>query len=282
MNLIDGNLISKSIFSELKDKVSKLMLDNKKITLVDILVGNDDASKIYIANKKKKFDEVGINFVECDLPDDISESDLIKRIDQLNSDDSVNAIFIELPLPKHINEKNIIDKIKPEKDVDGFGANNLGALLQGKKCFIPCTAHGIWELMKRTDIEIAGKHCVVVGRSNIVGKPVALLMLREDATVTICHSKTKNIKDICKTADILIVAIGKAKSIDDTYVKEGAVVIDVGIHREVVDGVKKVCGDVNFDKVADHTSYITPVPGGVGPMTVNMLIKHCIETVSNE
>lgn len=280
-NIIDGNLISKSLFATLKEKCNVILKSGKKITLVDILVGYDDASKIYVANKKKKFEEIGIEFKECILRQDISEEELIKKIDELNNDTSVNAIFIELPLPKSIDESCIIDKIKPEKDVDGFSVKNLGALLQGKKCFIPCTAEGIVELLKASNIQIESKHCVVIGRSNIVGKPVALLLLQNNATVTICHSKTENIKEICKTADILIVATGKAKSIDDSYVKEGAVVVDVGIHREIVGGVKKVCGDVDFEKVAEHTSYITPVPGGVGPMTVNMLIKHCIETVDN-
>ena len=278
--LIDGNLISKQILDELKAKVQSIKENNKTIKMVDILVGNDEASKIYIESKKKKFLDVGIEFEESILNGDIEENELINKIETLNNDVSVNAIFIELPLPKHINQKNIIDKIKYTKDVDGFSTQNLGALLQGNKCFIPCTAEGIYELIKRSNIVIEGKHVVVIGRSNIVGKPVALLMLNENATVTICHSRTKNIKDICKTADILIVATGKAKMVDDTYIKEGAIVIDAGIHREVVNGEKKVCGDVDFDKVAEHTSYITKVPGGVGPMTVTMLISHCIDTLN--
>ena len=280
--LIDGNLISNSILEELKIKANSLSKDEKNIVLVDILVGDDEASKVYIENKKKKFSNVGLKFVQENLSNDINESELIEKIEKYNNDKDINAIFIELPLPKHINEKNIIDKIIPEKDVDGFSIKCLGSLLQGQKGFYPCTAEGIIELIKRNNIDIEGKNCVVVGRSNIVGKPVALLMLNENATVTICHSRTKDLKTICKTADILIVAIGKPKFIDETYIKEGAVVIDAGIHRINVNGEKTICGDVDFDSVANHTSYITPVPGGVGPMTVTMLIKHCLDTITNE
>ena len=280
--LIDGNSISNSILEELKIKADSLNESGKSIALVDILVGDDEASKVYIENKQKKFNNIGIKFILDNLPNNIKESDLIGKIEKYNNDKDINAIFIELPLPKHINEKNIIDKIIPEKDVDGFSIKSLGSLLQGKKGFYPCTAEGIIELLKRSNIEIKGKNCVVVGRSNIVGKPIALLMLNENATVTICHSKTKDLKSVSKTADILIVAIGKPKFIDETYIKEGAVVIDAGIHRMNVNGEKIICGDVDFDSVASHTSYITPVPGGVGPMTVTMLIKHCIDTITNE
>lgn len=280
--LIDGNSISNSILEELKNKANELNVAGKDIVLVDILVGDDEASKVYIENKKKKFNNVGLKFIQENLSSDIKENELIKIIEKYNNDKDVNAIFIELPLPKHINEKNIIDKINPKKDVDGFSVNSLGALFQGQKGFYPCTAEGILELIKRSNIEIEGKNCVVVGRSNIVGKPIALLMLNENATVTICHSKTKDLKSICKTADILIIAIGKPKFIDETYIKEGAVVIDAGIHRMNLNGEKIICGDVDFDKVAIHTSYITPVPGGVGPMTVTMLIKHCLDTATNE
>lgn len=280
--LIDGNSISNSILDELKNKANELNTSGKNIVLVDILVGDDEASKVYIENKKKKFDNVGLKFIQENLSPDIKENELIEIIEKYNNDKDINAIFIELPLPKHINEKNIIDKIKPKKDVDGFGVNSLGSLFQGQKGFYPCTAEGILELIKRSNIEIEGKNCVVVGRSNIVGKPIALLMLNENATVTICHSKTKDLKTICKTADILIVAIGKPKFIDETYIKEGAVVIDAGIHRMNLNGEKTICGDVDFEKVASHTSYITPVPGGVGPMTVTMLIKHCLDTATDE
>lgn len=280
--IIDGNAISKKILEELKNKANILNVTGKNRVLTDILVGDDEASKIYIENKKKKFHDVGLKFNLVNLPDDIEESELIAIINKYNNDIDTNAIFVELPLPKHINENNIIDKIDPKKDVDGFSSNNLGALLQGNKGFYPCTAEGIIELLKRSNIDITSKHCVVVGRSNIVGKPVALLMLKENATVTICHSKTDDLSTICKTADILIAALGKSKFIDDTYIKPGAVVIDAGIHRILINNQKVVCGDVDFEKVAPLTSYITPVPGGVGPMTVTMLIKHCIDTADNE
>lgn len=280
--IIDGNSISKTILEELKNKANILNVTGKNRVMTDILVGDDEASKIYIENKKKKFHDIGLKFNLVNLPNNIEESELISIINKYNEDIDTNAIFVELPLPKHINESNIIDKINPNKDVDGFSSNNLGALFQGAKGFYPCTAEGIIELIKRSDIEISGKHCVIVGRSNIVGKPVALLMLKENATVTICHSKTDDLRSICKTADILIAALGKPKFIDDSYVKPGAVVIDAGMHRVLVNNQKVVCGDVDFDKVAPLTSFITPVPGGVGPMTVTMLIKHCIDTADNE
>lgn len=277
--ILDGNQISKSILDELKNKCSEYIKVNKKICMVDIMVGDDEASKVYIENKKKKFDYVGIEFQQLVFNSDISESELISKIEELNNDNTVNAIFIEMPLPKGINEKHIIDKIAPNKDVDGFGVKSLGALLQGNSGFFPCTAEGIVELLKKSNIELSGKNCVVLGRSNVVGKPVSILLLNENATVTICHSKTKNLKEVCNMADILVVALGKARFIDDTYVKNDAIVIDVGIHRFFENDKKIVCGDVDFDKVAPKTSFITPVPGGVGPMTVAMLIKHCVETI---
>ena len=280
--VIEGNSISKTILEELKNKANILNVTGKNRVLTDILVGDDEASKIYIENKKKKFHDIGLKFNLVNLPSNIEESELISIINKYNNDIDTNAIFVELPLPKHINESNIIDKIASYKDVDGFSSNNLGALFQGNKGFYPCTAEGIIELLRRSNIDISGKHCVVVGRSNIVGKPVALLMLKENATVTICHSKTSDLRSICKTADILIAAIGKPKFIDDSYIKPGAVVIDAGMHRILINNQKLICGDVDFEKVAPLTSYITPVPGGVGPMTVTMLIKHCIDTADNE
>ena len=205
-----------------------------------------------------------------------------ERINDLNNDKKINGIFIEMPLPPHIDSNNVIDKISYKKDVDGFGTISLGALFSDKKGFYPCTAEGIVELLKKSNIRIAGKHCVVLGRSNIVGKPVAMLLLKENATVTICHSKTNNLEEICRTADILIAAVGKAKFIDEKYVKDGAVVIDAGINKIFENGKSIVCGDVDFEKVANYTSYITPVPGGVGPMTTTILIKHCVETLDYE
>lgn len=281
-SIIDGNSISKNILEELKNKAKSLNATGKNIVMTDIFVGDDEASKIYIENKKKKFNDIGITLNLVNLSKEIAESELVSVIDQYNNDIDTNAIFVELPLPKHINEKNIIDKIVPNKDVDGFSSQNLGALFQGNNGFYPCTAEGIVELLKRSNIDISGKHCVVVGRSNIVGKPVALLMLKENATVTICHSKTTELKSICKTADILIAALGKPKFIDDIFIKPGAIVVDAGMHRICINDQKVVCGDVDFDKVAPLTSYITPVPGGVGPMTVTMLIKHCLDTLEHE
>ena len=280
--LLDGNTISKELIESYKKQISLLKDNNKHIVLSDVIVGCDDASKIYIENKKKKFNDLGIIFNEISLSKDITENELLLKIEELNGDNNVNGIFLELPLPNNINESKIVEKINPNKDVDGFNKINLGKLLQGDNGLFPCTALGIIELLKRYNIIIEGKNCVVVGRSNIVGKPVALMMLKENATVTICHSKTTNLKEICNNADILIVATGKAKSIDDSYVKDGAVVVDVGIHKIVNDGKSTICGDVDFDKVAPKTSYITPVPGGVGPMTIAMLIKNSINTLNYE
>ena len=280
--IIDGNAISKEILEELKNKINVLNVTGKNRVLYDIVVGDDPASEIYINNKIKKFHDMSIKFELVKLPAEITEKELLDKIEELNNNKNANAIFVELPLPKQINELNIIDKINPKKDVDGFSKMSLGALFQNSTGFYPCTAEGIAELIDRSNISVEGKNLVVVGRSNIVGKPVALLMLNRNATVTICHSKTNDLREICKNADILIVAIGKPNFIDDTFIKEGAVVIDAGINRIEVDGIKKVCGDVDFDKVASHTSYITPVPGGVGPMTVTMLIKHCVETIDYE
>ena len=280
--IIDGNAISKKILEELRNRINVLNVTGKNRVLYDIVVGDDPASEIYINNKIKKFHDMSIKFELVKLPAEITEKELLDKIEELNNNKNANAIFVELPLPKQINELNIIDKINPKKDVDGFSKMSLGALFQNNKGFYPCTAEGIAELIDRSNISVESKNLVVVGRSNIVGKPVALLMLNRNATVTICHSKTNGLREICKNADILIVAIGKPNFIDDTYIKDGAVVIDAGINRIEVDGVKKVCGDVDVEKVANHTSYITPVPGGVGPMTVTMLIKHCVETIDYE
>lgn len=280
--LIDGNAISKKLLDSLKEKANVLNVTGKNRVLADIQVGLDEASSIYIENKTKKFHDVGLKFKPFKLPENTTENELIDLVEKLNNDKDINGIFIEMPLPKHINANNVVNKISPLKDVEGCNIASIGGLTLGMNCFYPCTAEGIIYLLKENNIEMEGKNCVVIGRSNIVGKPVALLMLKENATVTICHSKTKNIKDICKNADILIVATGKPNSVDDTYVKEGAVVVDVGIHKVSINGELKTCGDVDFDKVSPHTSYITPVPGGVGPMTVSILIKHCLDTVNNE
>lgn len=274
--IIDGKEISKQVKDELKDKVSALKAEGKEICLAVIQVGNDPASTVYVGNKKKACAYIGIGSKSFELSEETTQDELLKLIDDLNKDESVNGILVQLPLPSHIDENAVIDAISPKKDVDGFHPENVGAMMIGKKGFLPCTPAGVIELLKRSDIEMSGKRCVVIGRSNIVGKPMSILMLRENATVTIAHSKTKDLPSLCKEADILIVAVGKPKMIDASYVKEGACVIDVGIHR---DENNKLCGDVDYDKVSPIAGAITPVPGGVGPMTIAMLMKNCVESI---
>lgn len=274
--IIDGKKISQEIKDELKEKVAGLKEQGKNVALAVIQVGNDPASSVYVNNKKKACAYIGIESLAYELPEETTEQELAELVEKLNADDKVNGILVQLPLPKHINEETIIQTISPKKDVDGFHMQSVGALCVGAKGYVSCTPLGIIELLKRSGIEIAGKHCVVIGRSNIVGKPMALLLLRENGTVTVCHSRTQDLKEITGQADILVVAIGKPKFVDETYVKEGAVVIDVGIHRNEQN---KLCGDVDFDRVAPHTSAITPVPGGVGPMTIAMLMNNCVSSV---
>ena len=274
--IIDGKKISQEIKDELREKVAKLKEQGKKVALAVIQVGSDPASSVYVRNKKKACGDIGIESLSYELPQETTEAELLTLVEKLNQDDAVNGILVQLPLPGHINEEKIIQTISPAKDVDGFHMQNVGALCVGGKGYVSCTPLGIIELLKRSGIEIAGKRCVVMGRSNIVGKPMALLLLRENGTVTVCHSKTRNMREITKQADILVVAIGKPKLVDESYIKEGAVVIDVGIHRNAEN---KLCGDVDFDKVAPHTSAITPVPGGVGPMTIAMLMNNCVSSV---
>ncbi len=275
-NLIDGKLISTQIKDELKEEVAELKKKGIDGCLAVIQVGNDPASSVYVRNKKKACEYVGIKSLSYELAEETTEDEILKLIENLNADASVNGILCQLPLPKHIDEDKVIDAIDPKKDVDGFSPQSVGAMVIGKSGFLPCTPAGIIQLLKRSNIDIDGKSCVVVGRSNIVGKPMSLLMLRENATVTVCHSHTKDLKDVCKNADILIVAIGKPKFIDASYVKDGAVVIDVGIHRNAEN---KLCGDVDFDSVVSKASHITPVPGGVGPMTIAMLMSNCVEAM---
>ena len=270
--IIDGKAISQQIKDELKEKVSILYEQGKQICMAVIQVGKDPASSVYVGNKKKACAYIGIESKAYELPEETTEDELLKLIDDLNKDDSVNGILVQLPVPKHIDEKKIINAISPKKDVDGFHPESVGNLCIGQKGFVSCTPAGVIQLLKRSNIEIEGKNCVVIGRSNIVGKPMSLLLLRENATVTVCHSKTKNLKEVCKQADILVVAIGRPKMIDASYVKEGAVVIDVGIHR---DENNKLCGDVDFASVEPVAGAITPVPGGVGPMTIAMLMNNC-------
>ncbi len=275
--LIDGKHISAEIKEELKQKVAELKAEGITGALAVIQVGDDPASSVYVRNKKKACEFIGIDSLSYELSEETTQEELLELIEKLNQDEKVNGILVQLPVPKHIDENTIIKAISPSKDVDGFHPQSVGALTIGQKGFVSCTPAGIIQLLKRSDVEIEGKHCVIIGRSNIVGKPMALLMLRENATVTITHSRTKNLKEICKTADILIVAIGKKEFVDASYLKEGAVVIDVGIHR---DENNKLSGDVKFDEVEPLCSAITPVPGGVGPMTIAMLMNNCVEAMT--
>lgn len=274
--IIDGKKISADIKEELKAKVAQLKEQGVEGTLAVIQVGDDPASSVYVRNKKKACEYIGINSRSFELPEETTQEELLKLIEQLNEDDAVNGILVQLPVPAHIDEKTVINAISPKKDVDGFHPESVGSLTIGQQGFVSCTPAGIIELLKRSDVEMDGKHCVVVGRSNIVGKPMALLMLRENATVTVTHSHTKNLKEICSSADILIVAIGKKEFITGDYVKPGAVVIDVGIHR---DENNKLAGDVKYDEAEPKASKITPVPGGVGPMTIAMLMNNCVEAM---
>ena len=276
--LIDGKAISQQIKDELKEEVETLRAKGKEICMAVIQVGNDPASSVYVNNKKKACAYIGIQSLAYELPEEATEEELLQLIGELNAKEEVNGILVQLPLPGHINEEKILLAIAPEKDVDGFHPVNVGNLSIGRPGYVSCTPAGVIQLLKRSGIEIEGKECVVLGRSNIVGEPMAMLLLRENGTVTVCHSRTKNLKEITKRADILVVAIGKPKFVDAGYVKEGAVVIDVGIHRNENN---KLCGDVDFEDVAPYTSAITPVPGGVGPMTIAMLMNNCVEGVRN-
>lgn len=273
MDLLNGKVLSDIVKDELKNVVTEMKNRGQSVRLAVIQVGNDSASSVYVRNKQRACEYIGIDSVMYNLADSIDQDTLIDMIDNLNQDDSVNGILVQLPLPKHLNEKEILSKILPIKDVDGFHAYNVGNLMLGNNGIVACTPSGVMKIMKHYGIDVAGKECVVVGRSNIVGKPMAMLLLQNDGTVTMCHSKTQNLKDVCKRADILVCAIGKPKFFNHEYIKEGAVVIDVGIHRQ--DG--KLCGDVNFDDVKDIVSAITPVPNGVGSMTVAMLMENCVK-----
>ena len=274
--IIDGKAISMAIKDELKEKVAEYKKQGVKITLAVVKVGNDPASAVYVRNKEKACEYVGITSRTLALPEETTEEELLKVVKELNEDKAVNGILVQLPLPKHIDESKVLLAIDSNKDVDGFHPVNVGKMVIGEETFLPCTPAGIIEMLKRTDIEISGKECVVIGRSNIVGKPMSMLMLKENATVTIAHSRTKDLKEVTKRADILIAAIGKAKFVTADYVKEGAVIIDVGMDR---DENGKLCGDVDFDSVSQVASAITPVPGGVGPMTVTMLLVNGLRSV---
>lgn len=275
--IIDGKKISAEIKEELKEQVAQLKEAGIEGTLAVIQVGSDPASAVYVRNKKKACEYIGIHSKSFELPETTAQKELLGLIADLNDDDSVNGILVQLPVPTHIDEKTIINAISPDKDVDGFHPKNVGSLTIGQPGFISCTPAGIIELLKRSHVDMDGKNCVIVGRSNIVGKPMALLALRENATVTVAHSHTKNLREICSQADILIVAIGKKEFITGDYIKQGAVVIDVGIHR---DENNRLSGDVKYEEASQKASMITPVPGGVGPMTIAMLMRNCVEAMT--
>ena len=268
MQLIDGKTVSQAVKERVRDEIAH---DGLKIGLAVVIVGNDQASRVYVNNKKKACEFCGITSYEYALPEETTEEQLLELVDTLNNDGKVNGILVQLPLPEHINEKKIIEHISPMKDVDAFHAVNVGRIMIGDYAFLPCTPAGVMELIHSTGTEIAGKECVVIGRSNIVGKPMAMLLLHENGTVTVCHSRTKNLAEVCRRADILVSAVGRAGFVTADMVKEGAVVIDVGMNRNA-EG--KLCGDVDFDGVAPKCSFITPVPGGVGPMTIAMLMEN--------
>ena len=274
--IIDGKKISLEIRDEIREETGKLKEKGIETSLAVVLVGNDQASAVYVRNKKKACEYCGIKSLSYELPETTSEEELLKLIDDLNSNDEVNGILVQLPLPGHINEQKVIEAILPSKDVDGFHPQSVGALSIGIPGFVSCTPAGIIQLLKRSGISASGKECVIAGRSNIVGKPMAMLMLRENATVTVAHSRTADLKAVCRRADILITATGKAKMFNSDYIKEGVVVIDCGMDR---DENGKLCGDVDFDDVLPHCSAITPVPGGVGPMTIAMLMTNCLEAL---
>ncbi len=273
--IISGKEISADMKMEMKEKMHAFLEKGVEIGLTVVQVGNDPASSVYVRNKAKACEFVGITSDIRHLPETTTEEELLELIKQLNQDSKVSGILVQLPLPKHICEKHVLECISPKKDVDCFHPYNVGNLCIGAAGPKPCTPAGIVEMLKRSGISIAGKECVIVGRSNIVGKPMALLMLQENATVTIAHSKTENLAEVTKRADILIVAVGQAKMITKEYVKEGAVIIDVGMDR---DENGKLCGDVDYEDVFSKVGAITPVPGGVGPMTITMLLQNCLST----
>ncbi len=271
--ILNGKEVSARIKDELKDKVTELKKDGIFPGLAVVLVGNDPASRVYVNSKKKACEFIGIESFEFTLPEDSTEQQLLELVYKLNSDKQVNGILVQLPLPKHINEENIINAINPSKDVDAFHPANVGRIMTGNPIFLPCTPAGVMELIHESGIDVKGKECVVVGRSNIVGKPQAMLLLAEHGTVTICHSRTVNLEEVCKRADILVAAVGKPEFVKGNMIKPGAVVIDVGINR--IDG--KIVGDVEFSSASEVASAITPVPGGVGPMTIAMLMKNTVK-----
>lgn len=271
---IDGKEVSAAVRESIKNEVSALKEQGTVPGLAVIIVGNDPASRVYVNNKKKGCEQVGMSSFEYALPEETTTEELLRLIEKLNNDASVHGILCQLPVPRHIDEEKVLNAISPDKDVDAFHPVNCGKVMTGDYRFAPCTPAGMVEMLKYYNIDISGKHCVIIGRSNIVGKPMAMLMLKHNATVTVCHSRTQNLAEITKQADILVAAVGRPNFVTADMVKDGAVVLDVGINR-MADG--KLCGDVDFDAVCEKTSYITPVPGGVGPMTITMLLKNTLE-----
>lgn len=271
--IISGKEVSAKVKNEVKEKTLELKNKGIEVGLAVVIVGDDPASRVYVNNKKKACEEVGFTSYEYALPAETTEAELLALVDKLNKDDKVNGILVQLPVPKHINETAVINAISPDKDVDAFHPVNVGKIMIGDYAFLPCTPAGVMELIDSTGVDIAGKSCVVIGRSNIVGKPMSMLLLHRSGTVTICHSKTKNLKEICANADILVAAVGRPNFVTGDMVKEGAVVIDVGINR-LENG--RLCGDVNYEEAEKKAAFITPVPGGVGPMTIAMLMKNTL------
>lgn len=276
--IIDGKALSLKLKNQMKEKVEVLKTTGINPCLAVIIVGENPASKVYVNNKKKSCAELGIESLEYALPEETTEEELLKIIDELNNNENVDGILCQLPLPSHICEKNVINSISPEKDVDAFHPENVGHIMIGDYTFLPCTPAGVMEMLKEYEIDVAGKNCVVVGRSNIVGKPMTMLLLKENATVTVCHSRTKDLASFTRQADILVSAVGKPGLITEDMVKENAVVIDVAINR-LENG--KLCGDVDFENVKEKASFITPVPGGVGPMTIAVLMKNTVTAAEN-
>ena len=272
-NLIDGKAVSAKVKAAVKAETEELKATGISVGLAVVIVGDNPASRVYVNNKKKACAEVGFESFEYALPEETSQAELLALVEKLNNDDRVNGILVQLPLPKQINENAIINAIRPDKDVDAFHPENVGHIMIGDYSFLPCTPAGVMELIADTGVDVCGKNCVVIGRSNIVGKPMAMLLLHKNGTVTITPSKTQNLKEICANADILVAAVGKAKFVIPDMVKEGAVVIDVGMNRNEQG---KLCGDVDFDACKDKAGYITPVPGGVGPMTIAMLMRNTL------
>ena len=278
--IIDGRVVSANVKARIAKQVEAIKAEGKRVPgLAVVIVGDDSASRVYVNNKKKACAEVGFYSEEYALPAETTEQELINLVRTLNEKDDIDGILVQLPLPRHINEKAVIETISPKKDVDAFHVQNVGKIMIGEYSFLPCTPAGVMELIKSEGIDLNGKECVVIGRSNIVGKPMAMLLLHANATVTVCHSRTRDLKEVCKRADVLVVAIGKAKFVTADMVKEGAVVIDVGMDR---DENGKLCGDVDFESVEKVASFITPVPGGVGPMTIAMLMQNTLTAYTDK